>query len=82
MIGSMKEKTSVTLSAEVLVRIDRLAGAKRSRSAFIEGVLRQYLRDRVRAERRAHDLAILNRHADELNQDAEDGLDDQAPEEE
>jgi metal-responsive CopG/Arc/MetJ family transcriptional regulator len=77
----MKEKTSVTLSPEVLVGIDRLAGAKQSRSAFIEDVLRQYLRERAKAERRARDLAILNRYADELNRDAEDGLDEQAPEE-
>jgi metal-responsive CopG/Arc/MetJ family transcriptional regulator len=78
----MKEKTSVTLSPEVLTGIDRLAGSKRSRSAFIEDVLRQYLRDKTRAERRARDLAILNKYAKELNVDAEDGLEDQAPEEE
>jgi metal-responsive CopG/Arc/MetJ family transcriptional regulator len=77
----MKEKTSITLSPEVLVGIDRLAGTKRSRSAFVEDVLRQYIREQVKAERRARDLAILNRYADELNRDAEDGLDDQAPEE-
>lgn len=77
----MKEKTSVTLSPEILVGIDRLTGSKRSRSAFIEDVLRQYLRERMKAERRARDLAILNRYADELNRDAEDGLEDQAPEE-
>lgn len=77
----MKEKTSVTLSPEVLVGIDRLAGTKRSRSAVIEDILRQHIRDREKAERRARDLAILNRYADELNRDAEDSLEDQAPEE-
>jgi metal-responsive CopG/Arc/MetJ family transcriptional regulator len=77
----MKEKTSVTLSPEILVGIDRLAGNKRSRSAFIENVLRQYLQERTKAERRARDLAILNRYADELNRDAESGLDEQAPDE-
>ena len=77
----MKEKTSVTLSPEILVGIDRLTGSKQSRSAFIEDVLRQYLRERMKEERRARDLAILNRYADELNRDAEDGLEDQAPEE-
>jgi metal-responsive CopG/Arc/MetJ family transcriptional regulator len=78
----MKEKTSVTLSPDVLTRIDRLAGSKRSRSAFIEDVLRQYLQQRVKAERAARDVAIINRYAKELNADAEDGLDDQAPDEE
>lgn len=77
----MKEKTSVTLSPDVLTGIDHLAGSKRSRSAFIEDILRQYLRNRIRAERSARDLAILNKFADELNVDAEDGLEDQAPEE-
>jgi metal-responsive CopG/Arc/MetJ family transcriptional regulator len=77
----MKEKTSVTLSPDILVGIDRLAGSKRSRSAFIEEVLREYLGERVKSERRARDIAILNRNANELNRDAEDGLEDQAPEE-
>jgi metal-responsive CopG/Arc/MetJ family transcriptional regulator len=76
----MKEKTSVTLSKEVLSGIDRVAGAKQSRSAFIEAVLHQYLRDRARAQRDARDVEIINRHAEKLNRDAEDGLEDQAPE--
>jgi len=76
----MKEKTSVTLSPEVLTGIDRLAGSKRSRSAFIEDVLRQYLKERAKRERRARDLAILNRFADDMNVEAEDVLRYQAPE--
>jgi metal-responsive CopG/Arc/MetJ family transcriptional regulator len=70
----MKEKTSLTLSPEVLTGIDRLAGSKQSRSAFIENVLRQYLRDRIRKERSARDLALLNKFADEMNAEAEDVL--------
>jgi len=76
----MKEKTSVTLSTEVLDGIDQLAGTKQSRSALIDDICRQYLRERKKADRRARDMAILNRYADELNRDAEDGLDEQAPE--
>lgn len=78
----MKEKTSVTLSREVLVGIDRAAGSKQSRSAFIESVLREYLKEQAKAERRARDLAILNKYAKELNEQALDGLEDQAPESE
>jgi metal-responsive CopG/Arc/MetJ family transcriptional regulator len=78
----MKEKTSVTLSPEVLKGIDRLAGSKQSRSAFIECVLREYLTEQVKAERRARDLAILNKYAKELNEQALDGLEDQALESE
>jgi metal-responsive CopG/Arc/MetJ family transcriptional regulator len=78
----MKEKTSVTLSSEVLQAIDRLAGNNRSRSAFIEDLVRQHLQAQVKAERRARDLAILNKHADEMNKDADESLADQAPDRE
>jgi len=74
----MKEKTSITLSPEVLAGIDRLAGSKRSRSAVIESVLRLYLRQRERARIHARDLEILNLAADRLNAEAEDVLKDQA----
>jgi metal-responsive CopG/Arc/MetJ family transcriptional regulator len=77
----MKEKTSITLSKEVLTGIDRVAGSKQSRSAFIEAILQQYLRQRARAQRDARDIELINRHAEKLNRDAEDGLEDQAPEE-
>ena len=70
----MKEKTSITLSKEVLASIDRMAGSKQSRSAFIEAVLAQYLRRRKRAEIEARDLELLNRAADELNPEVEDVL--------
>jgi metal-responsive CopG/Arc/MetJ family transcriptional regulator len=76
----MKEKTSVTLSREVLAKIDRLAGRQHSRSAVIEKVLREYLRQRERAELNARDLAILNREADRLNAEMEDVLDYQVDE--
>jgi len=76
----MKEKTSITLSREVLTGIDRIAGSRQSRSAFIEAVLLQYLRDRARAQRDARDIEIINRHAEKLNRDTEDGLEYQAPE--
>jgi metal-responsive CopG/Arc/MetJ family transcriptional regulator len=75
----MKEKTSITLSRAVLAGIDRIAGAKQSRSAFIEAVLAQYLRRRARAQREAREVEIINRNAQQLNRDALDSLEDQAP---
>ena len=77
----MKEKTSVTLSPEVLAGIDRLAGTKHSRSAVIERVLRKYLREQAKAAAEARDLALLNDAADRLNMEAADVLDYQAPDE-
>lgn len=75
----MKEKTSITLSREILTGIDLIAGQKQSRSAFIENVLREHIRAKARAERDARDLEIINRNAKRLNRDAEDGLELQAP---
>jgi len=75
----MKEKTSITLSRDILNRVDRLAGSKQSRSAFIERVLRRYLYELTRAEVQARDLKLLNQAADRLNEEAADVLDYQAP---
>ena len=76
----MKEKTSITLSKEVLAGIDRAAGSKQSRSAFIEAVLAQYLRKQARAQIEARDLELINRAADQLNEEVEDVLRYQATE--
>jgi metal-responsive CopG/Arc/MetJ family transcriptional regulator len=77
----MKEKTSITLSSDVLAKIDHLAGSKVSRSAFIEQVLRSYLRERIRRKTHARDLERINAAADRLNSEAAQVLDYQASEE-
>ena len=77
----MKEKTSITLSKEVLAGIDRVSGSKQSRSAFIEAVLAQYLRKQARARIEARDLELINQAADELGAEVEDVLRYQASEE-
>jgi hypothetical protein len=77
----MKEKTSVTLSPEVLAGIDRLAGAKHSRSAVIEHVLHKYLREDAKAAAEAPDLILFNDAADQLNMEAAGVLDYQAADE-
>jgi metal-responsive CopG/Arc/MetJ family transcriptional regulator len=71
----MKEKTSITLSADVLTGIDQLAGSKKSRSAVIESVLRQYLREQAHLRVQARDVELINQHADELNREVADVLD-------
>lgn len=74
----MKEKTSIALSRELLAGIDQLAGPRGSRSAFIERVLRRYLRERARAQAHARDLERINQATDRLNSEASDVLDYQA----
>lgn len=76
----MKTKTSLTLSSDLLAKIDRLAGARRSRSSFVERVLRRYLFDRSRAVLNARDVERINRAAGELNAEAADVLRYQATE--
>ncbi len=75
----MKEKTSITLSSDVLAQVDRNAGSKASRSAFIEGVLREYFKLKVREAVNARDLELINANADYLNREMEDVLKYQAP---
>jgi len=62
----MKEKTSITLSSDILTQVDRSAGSKASRSAFIENVLREYFKAKVREAINARDQELINAHLDYL----------------
>jgi metal-responsive CopG/Arc/MetJ family transcriptional regulator len=75
----MKQKTSITLSSDLLKEIDRTAGKNGSRSEFIETVLREYFKAKVRAALNARDVELINAHADYLNREAMDVLRYQAP---
>jgi metal-responsive CopG/Arc/MetJ family transcriptional regulator len=75
----MKQKTSITLSSDLLAEIDRNAGSQASRSAFIEGVIREYFKEKVRQAINERDLRILNANADYFNREMEDVLRYQAP---
>ena len=55
----MKQKISVTLPSDLLKEIDRDAGSKASRSAFIEGVLREYFKERVREAINRRDAELI-----------------------
>jgi metal-responsive CopG/Arc/MetJ family transcriptional regulator len=75
----MKAKTSITLSSDILAEVDRNAGSKASRSAFIESVLRTYFQEKIREAINARDAELINLHADYLNREMEDVLQYQAP---
>ena len=70
----MKLKTSVTLSEDIVKNIDRACRKGESRSETIERLLRTGLAARARQAVDARDLALINRHADELNAEADDVL--------
>ena len=74
----MKQKTSITLSAETLYELDRHAGSGESRSAYIERILRRHFQRRQRAAEQAADIERINAAADRLNVEAEDVLEYQA----
>lgn len=63
----MRVKTSVTLPSELLAEIDRI---EPNRSALIERATRTYLNKIAYQEREERDQAILNQHADEINEEA------------
>ena len=70
----MKAKTSLTLSDDLLKTLDRMAGPKVSRSAFIEQILRDFVEGHAQARRDAREVAAINRHAAKLNAEMADVL--------
>ena len=70
----MKVKTSITISEDLLEAIDKQSAQFKNRSEFIETAIRTYISHIIREEQNAKDLAIINRQADRLNQEAADVL--------
>ncbi len=70
----MKSKTSLTLSEDLVASIDKLAGSKVSRSAFVENILREFVDRRAQARKGARAVAAINRHAVQLNSEMSDAL--------
>jgi len=74
----MKVKTSLTLSEDLVASVDKLAGPKVSRSAYIEQILREFVDRRAQARKDAREVAAINRHAERLNVEMRDALSFQA----
>jgi metal-responsive CopG/Arc/MetJ family transcriptional regulator len=75
----MKQKTSMSLSEEVLRELDRYAaGNAESRSAYIERVLREHFPRRARVRINSRDRHRINAAAERLNAEAAEVLEDQA----
>ena len=64
----MRVKASVTLPRALLEEIDRLDG---NRSAFLERAAVAYIGKRFKSAPNAQDAAILDRVADELNEQSD-----------
>jgi len=72
--GSMKTKTSITISDDLLKLIDANVEGENRRSAFIEEAVKAYLDVLKRHKRDRRDLEIINRLSDKLNREAEEVL--------
>ena len=70
----MKVKTSVTLSAEIIAKIDELSAGEKNRSAFIESAVTAYVEMLNKSHRDSQDLEILNSQAPRLNKEMRDVL--------
>jgi len=71
-ISSMKVKTSITLSEDLVKILNRYAAD--NRSEFIEKALRSFIAQLARDEKTARDIRIINDKAEALNAEAEDVL--------
>lgn len=74
----MREKTSVSLTKELLLEITRVAGKKANRSEFLEAAAWDRISLLRRRRREARDRAILDRRSKSLNVEALDVLEYQA----
>ncbi|CAN5892011.1 hypothetical protein BH23GEM9_BH23GEM9_02090 [soil metagenome] len=74
----MKQKTSVSLSDDLIEKLEHYAGSASSRSAYIERVLRRHFRRRARLEVNERDRRQIDAAADRLNREAADVLEYQA----
>lgn len=73
-MGSMKVRTSITLSESLIQAIDVRIDGYGSRSSFIEAAVTAFIGQISRAERDGRDVEIINRQADTLNAEALDAL--------
>jgi metal-responsive CopG/Arc/MetJ family transcriptional regulator len=69
----MKIETTLSLSEELLAALNTQAPDPEHRSELVEAALKAYLL-RLRQRASSRDLEIINSHAVELNQEAEDVL--------
>ena len=70
----MKQKTSVTLSEDVLAGLKRASRRGESRSETVDRLLRERLAEQAAHLARAREIDQINRHADALNAEAADVL--------
>jgi metal-responsive CopG/Arc/MetJ family transcriptional regulator len=71
---SMKVEISVTLSNELIQDIERFSQGYKNRSDFVETAVCSFIKQIVRNQQNASDLAVINRNVERLNAEMEDVL--------
>jgi metal-responsive CopG/Arc/MetJ family transcriptional regulator len=72
----MKVRTSVTISSELLLKLNELAGKRRSE--IIEMALNDYFRKNTTKKSRQSDVETINKNADLINKQVAETLEFQA----
>jgi metal-responsive CopG/Arc/MetJ family transcriptional regulator len=72
----MKVRTSVTISSELLVQLNELAGKRRSE--IIETALQEYFKKKSHQKKIGSDVDIINKNADLINKQVAETLQFQA----
>ena len=70
----IKQKTSVTLSEDVLSGLKKAKRQGESRSQTVDRLLRERMADAAAVQARAHEIEQINRHVEALNAEALDVL--------
>ncbi len=70
----MRQKTSLTLTEDVLAGVEKAARQGESRSETVNRLLRERLADHAAQLARAREVAQINRHVEALNAEAADVL--------
>lgn len=71
-VCGMKVKTSITLSNELIEAIEEYGQPYKNRSDFIEAAIWAYIKQIIREQENKRDIAIINRNAERLNEEALD----------
>ncbi|MCH7926932.1 MAG: hypothetical protein IID03_02960 [Candidatus Dadabacteria bacterium] len=70
----MKTKISVSLSKELLEKVDKHSKTYNNRSALIDSAINSYITKITNSEKNKKDLKIINKNARRLNKEALDVL--------
>lgn len=76
---TVKTKTSVTLSDELLKAIGQYEKKYKNRSEFIETAIWTFVKQLAYEQQNIYDIELINKNAERLNQEAMDVLSYQVP---